>query len=80
MKIVNNATQTIRFGELPIGHVFYDYNGDWYLRCESIMDEETNEPVNAVNLETGEFECFSFGDDVFPVNGKFVAESFGVST
>ena len=80
MKVINNATQTVRFCNLPIGHVFYDHNGDWYLKCETFTCEDYAGPVNAANLETGEFENFMPADNVYPVNGKFVAESFSVST
>lgn len=79
MKIVNNDTQAVRFGNLPIGHVFHNHK-DWYLKCESVMCEEYGEPINAVNLETGEFEHFMPNDEVYPVSGKFIVESFGFST
>lgn len=80
MKVINNATQTVRFGDLPIGHVFHDHGENWYLKCESVMCEEYAEPINAANLETGEFEHFMPGDDIYPVSGKFFAESFGINT
>lgn len=78
--VVNNITSTINFGNLPIGHVFHDQSDNWYLKCESVMCEDYAEPINAVNLETGEFEYFSLDDEIFPVVGKFVAEYFGVNT
>ena len=78
--VVNNITSTIKFGNLPIGHVFHDHEEYWYLKCESVMCEDYAEPINAVNLETGEFEHFALDDDIFPVVGKFVAEIIGVST
>ena len=80
MKVINNATQTVRFGNLPIGHVFKDFGRNWYLKCETITCEDYAGPINAVNLETGEFENFMLDVDVYPVNGNFVAESFSVST
>lgn len=80
MKIINNATQTVRFGNIPISNAFHNHCGDWFMKCESVMCEEYNEPINAVNLETGEFEHFMPGDEVFHVNGKFIAEGFCVNT
>ena len=80
MKIENCMSKVVPFADLANGQVFYDHSGNWYLRCESVMCEEFEEPVNAVNLETGELEFFDLKQNVWPVVGKFVAESIGFST
>ena len=78
MRIENCISTSIPFADLPMGHVFYDQYGNWYLKCESVMCEDTQEPINAVNIEDGELEFFELKQDVWPVNGKFTAESFGI--
>ena len=80
MKIENCISTSVPFADVPMGHVFFDTSGNWYLRCESVMCEEFEEPVNAVSLENGELEFFDLKQEVYPVVGKFVAESIGFST
>ena len=80
MKVVNNISNVVPFADLNNGQVFHDNCGNWYLRCESVMCEEFEEPVNAVSLENGELEFFDLKEEVWPVVGKFVAESIGFST
>lgn len=80
MRIENYISNAVPFADLPMGHVFFDNCGNWYLKCESVMCEDTQEPINAVSIENGELEFFELKQDVWPVNGKFVAESFGIYT
>lgn len=80
MKIENCFSKTVPFSEVPMGHVFYDHNGNWYLKCESVVCGDYNELVNAVSIENGELESFPLKQDVYPVIGKFVAENIGFST
>ena len=80
MKIEKCFFTSVPFANLTNGQVFYDTCGNWYLRCESVMCEEFEEPVNAVSLENGELEFFDLKQQVWPVIGKFVAENIGLST
>lgn len=80
MKVFDKICNTVPFADLANGQVFYDHGYNWYLRCESVMCEEFEEPVNAVNLANGELEFFDLKEEVWPVVGKFVAESIGFST
>lgn len=80
MKIINNISNVVPFADLANGQVFYDHGCNWYLRCESVVCEEFEEPVNAVSLANGELEFFDLKEEVWPVVGKFVAESIGFST
>ena len=77
MRIENCISIAVPFVDLTNGQVFYDKCGNWYLRCESVMCEEFEEPVNAVSLENGELEFFDMKQEVYPVVGKFVAERIG---
>ena len=78
MRIENCISTSVPFVDLPMGHVFYDDCGDWYLKCESVICEDFNEPVNAVNIEDGKLTFFKLKQGVWPINGKFTAESFGI--
>ena len=80
MKIINNISNVVPFAELNNGQVFYDGCGNWYLKCEWVLCEDTQEPINTVSLENGELEFFDLKQEVYPVVGKFVAESIGFST
>lgn len=72
MKITNKRTETKAFRDIEQGKVFCrptDYSSI-YIKTEVIKGD--HEMVNALNLLTGEFCYFEFGNYVIPVDSELI--------
>lgn len=72
IKVIDNASQEVRFGLLETGATFKSMGGNYYIKVSTIEDQM--ESYNAVDLSDGEFECFNPSDFVIPFNGELIIQ------
>lgn len=61
MKVTRKDSMMAEFGMLSIGEVFKDTSGNILMKIQYI-GTDTNEDINAIDLETGE-TAYLFGDE-----------------
>ena len=69
IKVIDNASQGVRFGLLETGATF-KYMDNYYIKVSIIQDQM--ESYNAVDLSDGEFEYFNADEFVRPFNCELI--------